>query len=67
MQSTHMQQCFKLTHPVNMWSLILRVCSKFIGWFIDTGSHCANTVFEIDTVIEAQLEAIESSHTFDLH
>ena len=81
----YLQQCFKLPHPVtravyyviqsycqnNTWLLgwSLRVCSNFIGWFIDTGPIAPTMSLKwlIGYNCFNPMEAIESSQTLDLH
>ena len=49
--------------------VVLRVCSKFIGWFIDTGAIAATMSLKwlIGYNCFNPPEAIESSQTLDLH
>ena len=84
-QPIHLQQCFKLPHPFtrsvyyviqsqsqnNTWLLgwSLRVCSKFIGWFIDKGpiEPMMSLKWLIGYNCFNPMEASESSQTLDLH
>ena len=48
---------------------LLRVCSKFIGWFIDTGpvAPAMSLKWLIGYNCFNPIEATESSQTLDLH